>query len=196
MNRRLLISLSGACVLAFCCVSRADSWANPTPRIFASDDGHWALRVIPKTTSRGKADAIARGILSRIDDDGTDRILWEELLVNIPVRALLFRSYDKFLVITLDTWARMGYEHSLVIYDGAGKVVRDLKLEDFLTNEEVRKRIDLSASSRHWRKEAEFSFVHDQKSPRLRITFKWSKVLEIELPTGGITEQHNDSEQK
>ncbi|NQT84024.1 hypothetical protein HQ563_13440 [bacterium] len=196
MNRRFLISLGGMCVLAFCCVCRADSWANPTPRMFASDDGHWALRVIPETASRGKADTIARGILFEITEDGTDRILWEKPLVNIPVRALLFKSYDKLFVVTLDTWARMGYEHSLVIYDREGKVVRDLRPEDFLTKKEIRGRVDISLSSRHWRKKADFTFVHDQKSPKLRITFNWGKVLEIELPTGEIAEQHNDNEQK
>ena len=196
MNNWLLILLGSACVLACCSVCRADSWANPTPRIFASDDGYWAFRVIPKTGSRGDVDATARGILFRLDDDGSDRILWEKWLVNIPVRVMLFRSYEKVFVVTLDTWARMGYEHSLVVYDGEGKVVRDLKLEDFLTNEEVRDRIDLSASSRHWRKEADLRLMHDQRSPKLRITFEWGKVVEIELPTGKISEQHDDSEQK
>lgn len=198
MRRGLLIALGGMCLLAHSCVCRADSWVNPTPRIFASDDGHWGLKVLPGTPRIGPipADAVATGILLGINDDGSDRILWKMPLVNIPVQALVFKSYQKLFVVTLDTWFRMGYEHSLVIYDKEGKVVRDLRLEDFLTEKEWRAHVDVSTSSRHWRKDAKFDFVHDEKNPKLLITFDWGKVLEVELPTGEIAEHQRENEGK
>jgi hypothetical protein len=198
MNRGLLIALGGMCVLAFCCICRADSWLNPTPRIFASDDGHWALKVLPETAPIGpvKADAIARAVLFGINGDGSDRIVWKKPLINIPVRALLFKSYHRLFVVTLDTWFRMGYEHSLVIYDKQGKLVRDLRLEDLLTEKEIRAHVTMSTSSRRWRKNANFNFVHDPECPKLRITFDWGKVLEVELPTGQVAEQKKDNERK
>jgi hypothetical protein len=182
-------------ILAFQSVSRGDSWPNPGARIFASENGLVALKVVPEKDFRKKQNPVATGILFWMrEDDGSENTVWNQKLVNIPVRALIFRRYDA--VVTMDTWASMGHEHSLVIYGQEGKVIRDLRLEDLLTKGEIDHQIQHSTSSRHWRKQATFRLIHDPKSPKLRIAFDWGKVLLVELHTGRIVPPDQDKYEK
>ena len=194
MSKCVCLACLVAFVLVFQTVSRGDSWPNPGARIFASEDGFSALKVVPEKDYRKKQDPVATGIVFWLNEhDGSENIVWKQELVNIPVGALMLRSYGALLaVVTLDTWAHMGYEHSLVIYSKDGKLVKDLQLEDLLTKEEIAHQIRQSKSSRHWRKQATFDLVHDPSPPKLRITFDWGKVLLVELHTGKIVPSEGD----
>jgi hypothetical protein len=185
-------------VLAFQSVSRGDSWPNPGARIFASEDGIVGLKVVPEKDYRKKRHPVATGLVFSLNErDGSENILWKQGLVNIPARALILRSYGTLLaVVTLDTYAHMGYEHSLVIYRKDGKLVKDLQLEDLLTKEEIAHQVTRSTSSRWWRMQATFDLIHDPKNPKLRISFDWGKVVLVELHTGKIVSPEQDKQEK
>ena len=182
--------------MAFPNASHGDSWPGPGARMFASEDGRTALKVIAQKDYRTKKNPAAIGVLFGMEGDGSEHIIWKQELVNIPMHALILRSYGVLGVVTLDTYANMGYEHSLVIYDKNGKLVKDFQLEDLLSKEEIAHRTQRSVSSRYWRREATFDRIHDPKNPKLRITFDWGKVLLIELLTGKIVppEQQEDGD--
>src|SRR5262249_3861777 len=103
-------------------------------------------------------------------------------LVNTPHRALVDDS-GKF-VVTIDTYAALGFAHSLVIYGDKGKVIRDFKLEDLLTPEEIRKNVAHTESSRRWADKAEFQMESDH----LILRLNWGQVIRVELATGKIGE--------
>jgi hypothetical protein len=155
----------------------ADSWAAPTPRVFASTWGSRGFKVL-KPTINGPSE----GVLFRLDGDGKEQIVWQAQLVNTPHRVLVDDS-GKF-VATIDTYANLGFAHSLVIYGDTGKVIRDFKLKDLLTPDEIRKNLTHTETSRHWAKKCAF----DMEGDHLVLRLSWGKVIRIELPTGKIAE--------
>jgi hypothetical protein len=178
----------------------ADSWAAPSPRIFASENGERALKVIPV---RGEKSYTSTATWIRLNQDGSEQTLNQLDLVNAPMRVLIPAETIPFFV-TLDTHGSVGYEHTLVIY-GNDKVVHDLKLESLLTSKEILDHVTQSVSSRWWRDKAEFTFevpstetvgdkgnhriVHTRTEPentRLRIVFPWGKQVSIKLATGEV----------
>jgi hypothetical protein len=155
----------------------ADSWAAPTPRVFGSKWGSRGFKVLRPTFS-----GPSEGVLFRLDADGKEQIVWGAKLVNTPHRVLVDDS-GKF-VATIDTYAHLGFAHSLVIYGDKGKVIRDFKLEDLLTQDEIRNNLVLSETSRHWAEKCEFQMESD----RLVLRLNWGRVIRIELATGKVAE--------
>src|SRR5262245_48772935 len=134
----------------------ADTWAPPAPRLFVSQWGTHGFKVLPKRSLR-----TSTGILFTVTDDGNDLVIWSDTLVNLPHR--VFVSEDGKRVVTVDTYARLGYEHSLVVYGDRGKVVADYKLEDLLNEDKIRERVQSSVSSRWWAEGASFKFLKSKK---------------------------------
>ena len=92
-------------------------------------------------------------------------------------------------MITLDTWAHVGYEHCLVIYGQKGKVIADFKLEDLLTDKEIAG-LPATLSSRGWSDKdlAEFedrSLGFDELVIRMKYK-EWARVIRISLASGKI----------
>ena len=48
-----------------------------------------------------------------VGPDGRETAIWSGELLNIPVSA--FITDDGTHVVTFDTWARLGYEHAIVV---------------------------------------------------------------------------------
>jgi hypothetical protein len=156
---------------------RADEWQAPTPKIFASEGGRHAFKVLdPHINGR------CEGVLFRLDADGKEQIAWRTKLVNTPYRVRVDDA-GKF-VVTIDTYGNLGYEHSLVIYDIEGKVIRDFKLEELLTADEIKTKVKQTESSRWWAKNADLRVERGQLSVRLA----WGKDIRVELATGKISE--------
>src|SRR4051812_37986976 len=93
--------------------ARADSWADPVPRIFAAANGVYALKVLPVEWVKATA------TLFTLDAQGNEQVLRRGDLVNLPYRVFLSSTGQ---VITVDSYANLGYAHSLVIYALDGKV--------------------------------------------------------------------------
>jgi hypothetical protein len=174
--RTTKMMLAGLIAIAAATAALADSWAPPRPRVFASEHGMHGFKVL-KPEFGGKA----VGQFFTLDEQGKEKVLWEDKLVNTPNRVVV-PDFGKH-VVTVDTYGTVGYDHSLVIYGEKGKVIADLKLEDLLTKEEIGKHVKASVSSRWWSGDAEFKFEGDEFVIRL----KWGKTLKVSLATGKVS---------
>ncbi|MBS0205177.1 MAG: hypothetical protein JSS49_19920 [Planctomycetes bacterium] len=118
----------------------------------------------------------------RLDDAGQEQTVWSKALVNFPSHAFV-ADRGKY-VVTVDTYADMGREHSIVVYDDQGKVRADYKLEDFLTDVDIRDRVPTSSANRWWTTEADFNFVLDSR--QFTITTNWGAVVTVNLESGHV----------
>jgi hypothetical protein len=180
MSYRRQFTLGIVLLLTFLVDVRADSWPQPKPRIFAQTQGEYAFKILPVGTE---------GVFLTLDESGKEKVIWQAKLVNLPVRAIVAES-GKF-VITLDTWASVGYEHCLVVYGEKGKVVADFKLEDLLTAKEI-ENLPSTAGSRWWTDKdiAEFEDLSRQDEFVIRMKHKgWTKVLRLTLSTGKLAKE-------
>jgi hypothetical protein len=174
---RLLLVLGGFAVAT---LASADSWAPPQPQVYKSSNGQYLFRTEPKgATFLGAASATLK---SKLGKDGAEEKVWEAKLVNTPYKA--FVSDDGKHVVTIDTYANLGYTHALVLYGAKGKVVADYDLEALLTNDEIAKHVRRTAGSRWWAGDARFSF--DPMQPHFVVNMKWGKEVRISLANGKI----------
>jgi hypothetical protein len=156
--------------------ARADSWADPVPRIFAASNGVYALKVLPVQWVK------ATVTLFTLDDQGNEQVLRRGDLVNLPYRVFLSLLGQ---VITVDTYANLGYEHSLVVYALDGKVLADYKLEELLPAEEIATKVMRTVSSRWWTNDATFTPSEDGRSFTIKLA--WGRVIVVDLATGRVT---------
>jgi hypothetical protein len=123
----------------------------------------------------------AQGAVVRTARDGAETVMWTRELVNIPVSALM--TNDGKHVVTFDTWAKLGYEHAVVIY-GEGAVVADYSLEALLSADEIASSVPKTATTRPWLQGA--TMVFDKSDADVVITLKWRRTIRIALTTGRI----------
>jgi hypothetical protein len=161
-----------ALVLASTLPAFADSWATPRPRVFASQGGLYGFKVLKPVFGR-----TAVGLLFTLDQDGQETKIWETELVNVPHRVLVPDGGKR--VVTIDTYGRLGYDHSLVVYDEHGKVLADYTLEDLLTDLESQFFVTQSVSSRYWARQATFTFNSD--ATQLVIGFRRENVSDFDI---------------
>src|SRR5262245_23412276 len=140
-------------VAAWCAVVTADSWPMPRPQVYTSAHGTRIFRTRPPQHSvwSGKS----QGTLFTRTPGGSESVVWSRELVNIPVQA--FVTDDGKYVVTLDTWAKLGREHSVVVYGDEGRIVADRGLEDLLSAEEIAN-VRQAVGSRDWLMDASIAF--------------------------------------
>jgi hypothetical protein len=166
-----------ACVgILAAATAHADSWSLPKTEIYTSASGAARLTVTPRVPSSqlayfedqvrgnrpagqrpGNRQASARGRLERRGANGRWMPVWEGPLVNevAPVNALVAGAGEH--VVTFDNWHSVGWgDNVVVIYDGAGRVVRSLALSDILPASYIAV-LPRSVSSLHWRGEPRIS---------------------------------------
>jgi hypothetical protein len=166
----------------------ADTWESPGPRDYTSPSRSRTFKVVPpQNWLSGKA----QGALVLPGKDGKEKTVWQRDLVNVPHQAFVSDHSDH--VVTIDTYGRLGREHTLVIYDKDGKAVADYLLEDLLSEEEIRRHAVQTVSSRHWA-DGKFGFSKDGKEFVARLG--WGKVIRIDLakPPPGKTRASPPSE--
>ena len=86
--------------------------------------------------------------------------------------------------MTLDTWTRQGYEHSLVIYGERGAVIADYNLDALLSEHEIAKSVVHTVRSRNWLQAGSIAIDDDWRHAVIR--FHWGKVVRVTLATGAI----------
>jgi len=170
---------TSALVIASGTVS-ADSWPGSRPQVYASANGSYRFKTRPPqlSTWSGKS----HGTLVSLAPDGTETVRWSRELVNIPVSA--FVADDASRLVTFDTWAKLGYEHALVIYDDQGAVVVDYDLEALLSADEIASSVVHTVSARRWLQGATIAF--DNGGRDIVITLQWGKRIRVALATGKI----------
>jgi hypothetical protein len=162
-----------ACLLALAVTAPADTWATPKPRDYTSPSRNRTFKVVPP---QNWLFGQAQGTLVLHGKQGKDRTLWQRKLVNLPHQAFVSDHSDH--VVTIDTYGRLGYQHSLVLYGKDGKVLADYQLEDLLSDEESRRHVVRTASSQRWAN-GKFGFSADGKEFVARLD--WGKVIRIDL---------------
>ena len=178
--KSLIIALAtSACVVASATVS-ADSWPGSRPQVYTSANGSYRFKTRPPqlATWSGKS----YGTLVSLAADGTETVRWSRELVNIPVIA--FVADDARHLVTFDTWAKLGYEHALVIYDEQGAVVVDDDLESVLSADEIASSVVHTVSARRWLQGATIAF--DNGGRDIVIRLQWGKRIRVALATGKI----------
>jgi hypothetical protein len=170
---------TSALVIASGTVS-ADSWPGSRPQVYASANGSYRFKTRPPqlATWSGKS----HGTLVGLAPDGTETVRWSRELVNIPVSA--FVADDASRLVTFDTWAKLGYEHALVIYDDQGAVVVDYDLEALLSADEIASSVVHTVSARRWLQGATIAFENGGRDIVIRL--QWGKRIRVALATGKI----------
>ena len=170
---------TSALVIASGTVS-ADSWPGSRPQVYASANGSYRFKTRPPqlATWSGKS----HGTLVSLAPDGSETVRWSRELVNIPVSA--FVADDASHLATFDTWAKLGYEHALVIYDDQGAVVVDYDLDALLSADEIASSVVHTVSARRWLQGATIAF--DNGGRDIVIRLQWGKRIRVALATGKI----------
>jgi hypothetical protein len=168
---------------------RADTWADPETRTYASADGSHRFTTIPPghpgnpVTDPRKARCLGR--LEARQKDGSYARVWERPLSNAvsPVSAVVGDGGDH--VVTFDNWHGVGRgSNVVVIYGPTGRLVRALGLRDFLTDDEIL-RLPRSISSTHWGG----GHVLDEKNGCVVLRVKGdpkAKEVRLRLETGAV----------
>lgn len=125
MKMKTLLVITVLATLALQVQSTLAMVAAPVTRVFSNETGNAVFRVVPADGMKANA------TLSRIAEDGTETVVWQKPLDNLPARVFVSNHWEPF-VATTDSWANAGSAHSIVVYNPKGEVIADLKGEDFL----------------------------------------------------------------
>lgn len=158
----------------------ADSWPGPRPQVFPAAHGPFRFRTRPPQLANWSGKA--QGTVVRVGSDGTETVLWTRELVNIPVIGYI--ADDGKHVVTFDTWARLGYEHALVIYGEQGDIVVDYDLDALLSADEISTSVVHTVGARRWLQGAAIAFDHGGHN--VVVTLRWGKIIRVALATGKI----------
>jgi hypothetical protein len=171
---------ASAVVIASAAIASADSWPGSRPQVYASANGAYRFKTRPPqlATWSGKS----HGTLVMLAADGTETMRWSRDLVNIPVIAYV--ADDGKHVVSFDTWAKLGYEHALVIYGEQGVVVADCDLEALLSADEIATSVVHTMNARRWLQGATIAF--DTSGHDIVIRLHWGRTIRVALATGRI----------
>lgn len=172
------VLISGCAAMLFCFML-PDKYEPPRKtRIFASPFGTYGFTCGLESAAGGEK-TTATGTLFAFDDAGTQKTAWTSRLVCVPARVLVSDEGD---VVTVNDYYRRGYEHSLVFYGVNGKIIADLRAEQFLTEDELKNKVTATESSRHW--ESECGIELDKR--KLIVKLKWGRQIVFDLASGAI----------
>ena len=158
----------------------ADSWPGSRPQVFASASGAYRFKTRPPQLATWSG--TSNGTVVRAGPGGSETTIWSRELVNIPVSA--FITDDGKHVVTFDTWAKLGYEHALVVYGEQGAVVVDYALEEILSAEEINKSVRQTIGARRWLQGATIAFATGDSE--IVVGLQWGKTIRVALATGTI----------
>ena len=180
MITRPVVALAASAVVIASVFVSADSWPGSRPQVFTSARGTFAFKTRPPqlNTWSGKS----QGTMVALAKTGGETATWTRELVNIPVTA--FVADDGKHVVTFDTWARLGYEHALVIYGEDGAVIVDYDLNALVPAEEIRRSVIETVGGRRWLQDATIAL--DGGGDAVVITLRWGRVIRVALATGHI----------
>lgn len=107
----------------------------------------------------------------------SSKLQWSGALIGMPFDAIVT---DDGALVTLDQWGRMGYEHAIVVYSPAGKLLRSHHLDALLPKAIADE--DRSVSSRPWRRYARYAI--DKRTLSIHLVHG---VVSVSLADGAAT---------
>ncbi len=120
----------------------------PVPSSYLAQGGEYLAEIFPaKSRLQINSNAICyfykvKHLYTYEDYDATDRfqLIWQNSLVyeDSPYEAIISRNG---YLITFDDYRHLGSDHSLVIYNLEGNLIKDFKLEELIPHEEINKYI-------------------------------------------------------
>ena len=120
----------------------------PVPSSYLAQGGEYLAEIFPaKSRLQINSNAICyfykvKHLYTYEDYDATDRfqLIWQNSLVykDSPLDAIISRNG---YLVTFDDYRHLGSDHSLVIYNLEGELLKDFKLEEFIPHEEINKYI-------------------------------------------------------
>lgn len=152
-----------------------DTWAAPRNRIFASEYGTLAAKVLVGGARYPGSELV----VFRVDADGNEVIVWRKLIAYIPVRLIVA---DSGFVYGIDEYGRMGFRHAIAVWSPTGEKVADHPLEALLDLEEIRQHVMVTAGSRWWTAKADIQPRHNV----LRVRMAWGRVFCVDGQSGAV----------
>ena len=120
----------------------------PVPSSYVAQGGEYLAEIFPaKSRLEINSNSICyfykvKHLYTYEDYDATDRfqLIWQNNLVynDSPLDAIISRNG---YLITFDDYRHLGSDHSLVIYNSEGKLIKDFNLEELIPHDEINKYI-------------------------------------------------------
>jgi len=162
----------------------------PEPRVFASASGRTGLKVLPKESG-------AVGVCFTLNEDGSERVLWRRDLVNLPKDVVVLdeRGDNERLVVTLDTYGKLGGAHALVVYDAQGKPIIDAASASFVPDH-ANPPADAPVTSlgRPWRKAGWSVRQPHDAAGRVEVNLGDGRIATIDPATKQVSPAQHPSE--
>ena len=158
------------------------TWDAPQPRYFTSDDGHFALKIIPGATG-------STGVMTTLEANGTEREIWRRTFDWVPVDVIIAGRTQPYAA-AFDVWGRVGSEHSLTLLNPSGQIIRDFSIEQLLSADDIATRVVSTECCRWWREGVEAT-VLGRDYPTMRLDFPWGKTVIVDM-VGGRTPLLNE----
>ena len=210
---RLSLGCLAAALAAIASPARADSWAMPRTASIESADGSFRLTVEPspipsqldyfteeveaERTGKPVARAAPLAMLERRNSAGSYEPVWAKPLVNQVAPVELMIAPDGNRIVTFDNWHSVGHgENVIVIYDGAGDLVRSMPLSALLPEDYI-EALPHSVSSLSWRRGERFSddgtrLLLDVIIPSADTSGRETVERAIDLRDGSVIEAHGE----
>lgn len=202
MGRSIALVIASVSILL--ATAYADIWAPPEPKgyacnvAYADSEPVAYVEVFPPSCRHNPTDSafcyfyIVAGLDCGQERDVTLR--WRGNLVNPVMPHRVFVPRDGESLVTLDDYARIGYDNCVVIYGGGGVVLGRYSLSD-LYSEDVIQDIPRSSSSRWWLEDPRVMFSDDGRSfylmpigPRVESDeARAEQVFRFDLRTGEMS---------
>ncbi len=148
------------------------------PREARSENGRYVLRIRPGRTTRRSTGTCQAVLFERGVPHQRRRTVWRGPLVNRIAPRYVFVRNDGRFVVTLDEFRRGGTAHALVIYDHAGKPVREFGLRELLRGNDW-KHVRIRGRAVRWLAGATLAF--DDPRAQFVIRLKWRRTIRVDL---------------
>lgn len=158
-----------------------------------SKSGRFVLTIEPASGREGEARCRAT-LAERTRGEGETRMStrWTQELVHETGPGRAFVHDDGAYVVTLDEHGVGGARHAIVVYDGQGRLIRDLGLRDVLRRGDWR-HVKRRGKSVEWLAGAKFAFAN--QPDRFVIDLRWRRKVEILLENGTVLDDAGENAQ-
>jgi hypothetical protein len=171
MGRNGWIAAFVAICLAPAAHARADCPIAPPVRLYSAVGGTTFLKVVMEKTGVERASGMLYDVLS-----GDERLVWTNLLVTVP-GAVWVDSGQRW-VVTMGTYCSSSADHALAVYDDHGMLVRDWKLGELVTNQELeRRQLNVVEAHEAWTSAAGLRFEVQRNTLLVVLPWGESRVI-------------------